>query len=130
MEKVCSVDGCGPAKRLIQGMCSKHYQRLRNHGSVKPPGLQERSPNPAICIYPGCHGKPKAKGYCQRHYVRLTKHGDAASLSPAHGHQSVSSQKLFRLRKGHVEKEEQCRTLFSRMQEQRSEQAGVHRWKG
>ncbi|MFJ5956579.1 HNH endonuclease [Paenarthrobacter sp. NPDC092416] len=84
MEKVCSVEDCGPAKKLIKGMCSKHYQRVQKYGAVNPPGLQRRSPNPPICIYPGCEGKPKAKGYCQRHYLRLTKHGDAASLSPQH----------------------------------------------
>lgn len=84
VEKLCSVEDCGPAKKLILGMCGKHYQRLQKHGSVNPPGMQQRSPNPEVCIYPGCEGKPKAKGYCQRHYLRLKNHGDAAALDPQH----------------------------------------------
>ena len=78
------MEDCGTAGRLTRGLCSKHYQRLQNHGSVNPPGIQQRSPNPDVCIYDGCEGKPKAKGYCQRHYQRLLTHGSASALSARH----------------------------------------------
>jgi len=43
--KTCSVVGCGPASRLISGMCSMHYQRSRKYGTTDPrktPTTEER----------------------------------------------------------------------------------------
>lgn len=32
--KICSIDGCGPARRIIRGLCKKHYERQRLHGDA------------------------------------------------------------------------------------------------
>lgn len=37
MTKICNVVDCGPAKKLLKGMCTKHYQRVLKHGN--PYGL-------------------------------------------------------------------------------------------
>lgn len=30
--KICSVEGCGPASRLVHGWCMKHYKRWNRYG--------------------------------------------------------------------------------------------------
>lgn len=76
MDLLCEVDGCGPAVKLITGLCSRHYQRKAKHGSAVPEGVQVRARNPSVCVTAQCLGKPKAKGLCNRHYARLRKYGD------------------------------------------------------
>lgn len=76
MNRMCAVDGCGPANQLITGLCPKHYQRKSKHGSAEAPGVEVRGRNPAVCIESTCMGKPKAKGLCGRHYQRLQKYGN------------------------------------------------------
>lgn len=43
MEKICSVEGCGPTEGLSLGMCSKHYQRFKKHGHVGPVERRRRA---------------------------------------------------------------------------------------
>ncbi|MET3904886.1 hypothetical protein ABIE35_003469 [Paenarthrobacter sp. 4246] len=72
----CSEPGCFSSGRLILGLCGKHYQRLRKHGSTNPSGVQFRDHSAEHCKWKDC-GKPvKAKGYCARHYQRFQTHGD------------------------------------------------------
>lgn len=76
LNHICVVEGCGPAGKLIAGLCPKHYQRLSKHGTPEAPGIELRGRNPAVCVIKECEGKPKAKGLCARHYQRLRVHGD------------------------------------------------------
>lgn len=42
---LCAVEGCGPAKKLPRGLCTKHYQRLMRRGSTDAatkPTIEER----------------------------------------------------------------------------------------
>lgn len=34
ISKICSVDGCGSSHKVVNGMCCKHYTRLRKHGDI------------------------------------------------------------------------------------------------
>lgn len=59
-------------KQVGQGFCSKHYQRLRNHGDpyyvyVKPI---------LICEISDCNDKQVGRGYCKKHWQRWRKYGD------------------------------------------------------
>lgn len=76
MDLECAVDGCGPAEKLITGLCSRHYQRKAKHGSAEAEGVEVRARNASVCIAADCLGKPKAKGLCNRHYQRMRSYGD------------------------------------------------------
>lgn len=63
-DRTCSVDGCvGPYARISRGLCSKHYQRLRTHGSIadRPPRRW------VICGHPECSRQAMADGLCRTH---------------------------------------------------------------
>jgi hypothetical protein len=51
MERVCSVEGCGPVpegKKFKRGMCNKHYQRWhKTEGGWTRPPRQRKSLDPA-----------------------------------------------------------------------------------
>ena len=48
-----------------KGLCSKHWQRMRNAGSLDDP-----KPPRVGCVFPECdEEKHFAKGYCEKHYT-------------------------------------------------------------
>lgn len=55
--KVCSIEGCGPAPRLVKGFCNKHYQAWYKHGDP----LYKRVRVNDICEVEGCNSKAKSK---------------------------------------------------------------------
>lgn len=73
---MCSFEGCD-RPLLAQGLCSRHYQRLRCQGR-----LTYRTPI-ETCQMDGCAKPHKAKGYCQAHYMRLRKYGSAETTADA-----------------------------------------------
>ena len=79
LEKRCSEPGCSSQGRIIQGLCGKHYQRLKKYGSTNPEGVQFRDHSVKSCQWHGCGQPVKAKGYCSRHYQRLNLHGDPSA---------------------------------------------------
>lgn len=78
-EKRCSEPGCSSHGRIIQGLCSKHYQRLKKYGSTNPHGVKFRDHSLKTCQWQGCGQPVKAKGYCSRHYQRFHLHGDPSA---------------------------------------------------
>lgn len=63
-ELTCSVNGCvGPHSRISSGMCSKHYQRLRTHGTTadRPPRRW------VICNHAACSRQARSDGFCSSH---------------------------------------------------------------
>lgn len=73
---ICKIDGC-QSKSAGQGLCSKHYARLRKHGDplfMKRP-TPDRDP-PPICKIDGCDKKTCSLGMCSAHYTRYKRHGD------------------------------------------------------
>lgn len=79
LEKRCSEPGCPSTGRIIQGLCGKHYQRLKKYGSTNPEGLQCRDHSVKSCQWQDCGQPVKAKGYCLRHYQRFNLHGDPSA---------------------------------------------------
>ena len=62
----CSVPGCDNPVQA-QGLCYKHYQRLRRTGTV------EKIKEVKVCSVPGCNNKVHARGLCNKHYVRALR---------------------------------------------------------
>lgn len=64
-ERTCSVEACkGPHKRIVGGMCSKHYQRFRAHGTTGEPPPSRW----VICGNPYCSRRARAGGLCRTHH--------------------------------------------------------------
>ncbi|TGB41453.1 HNH endonuclease [Mycolicibacterium peregrinum] len=59
----CLAPDCDRRSTSADGLCHKHYLRLKRTGRLD---LRER----AACSVPGCSRKSKAKGQCQLHYDR------------------------------------------------------------
>ncbi len=70
----CSVPDCGTII-YSQSLCSKHYQRLRKHGSTEPAG-RRRDSQPDECLVAGCDSRPQARGWCNKHYCAYQRYGD------------------------------------------------------
>jgi len=70
----CSVDGCDTQSRTT-GLCGRHYQRMRNHGSPAAPGIEERQAG-GECAIGACARRSHAMGLCVAHYLRQSKYGD------------------------------------------------------
>lgn len=70
--KTCSVAGCAGLPH-IRGLCSMHYQRVRNFGRLtlvpKPP---------LLCTV--CGDRAHARQYCEKHYKRVQKTGSVHGL--------------------------------------------------
>lgn len=82
-QRICSIDGCGPAKRLTRGMCEKHYRAWRRAneraGATVPDG--RRRPV-AECLAADCVERSTAKGMCRKHYLRVRRTGSLETLQP------------------------------------------------
>ena len=72
----CSVDGCGVSRNLTRGMCSKHYQRWRNHGDTD--ALRVASLAGVECSVDGCDRAARSKGLCNRHYEAARGRGECS----------------------------------------------------
>jgi hypothetical protein len=72
--KRCTVDGCERGARS-GGVCGKHYQRLRSHGSTNLPPRQERAW--FVCSIDGCDklARTKLGKCCEAHYGRMRRNG-------------------------------------------------------
>lgn len=79
VEKRCSEPDCSSMGRIIMGLCGKHYQRLKRHGSTNPEGVQFRDHSVKSCRWQDCGQPVKAKGYCLRHYQRFNLYGDPSA---------------------------------------------------
>lgn len=66
---LCSVEGCG-RQMLAQGLCSRHYQESRAHGTFRPVEKVAR-----FCEVKGCDKKHYAHGLCQMHGTRMKVRG-------------------------------------------------------
>ena len=63
-QRTCSVEGCGTTTgRLKLGMCGKHYQRFKLHGSTDLPPKVYRT-----CEGPSCNRRAGTSGLCRSHY--------------------------------------------------------------
>lgn len=73
---ICSVDGCELKIRSL-GLCTRHYYRLRRHGSP----LGGRAPiyksKGSLCEHESCKKPLYVKGLCIAHYTRLIRHGSS-----------------------------------------------------
>lgn len=81
-ERTCSVPDC-ESKKLARGLCSKHYQRMKHHGSTDSL-LLERGTEPPPCIVDACEKPgtgPGGTGLCYKHYRRANRHGDVHATS-------------------------------------------------
>lgn len=66
------MDGCdGP--RYAQGLCRKHYYRMRRNGS--PDVVLRRRDRDPICTVEGCDRPHQARGLCSRHYNEARQRG-------------------------------------------------------
>jgi hypothetical protein len=73
--RTCSL--C-PRPYKARGLCTLHYQRLKNNGTTDDPEPQQRgSKPPRLCSLPDCDRKHKAQGYCTTHVARFYRYGDA-----------------------------------------------------
>lgn len=75
-ERTCSVEDCGRVDpRAVLGMCTKHYQRFRLHGTTA-----DRPPRQwTMCSHPHCSRQARRNGLCRGH----TENPDA-NVPPAH----------------------------------------------
>lgn len=67
----CSVPECGH-RPYGQGLCNKHWQRLRNTGTTDHPAPRP----PTACAVPGCGRTLHALSLCGKHYGRIKKTGN------------------------------------------------------
>lgn len=67
--KHCSVPACEDYA-LCRGVCHRHYESMRLHGTLPPKIVK-----PVDCAVASCHGKCYAKNLCRTHYARLYRHG-------------------------------------------------------
>lgn len=76
------MDGCDGAHEA-QGYCSKHYQRLKTHGTTDEPPPRSRRDLPP-CTVPGCERPMTCSrlGLCHLHYLRQRKYGSVDIVLP------------------------------------------------
>jgi len=70
----CSVDGC-ETKKYATGLCSKHYSRLKRHGSTSDDVLT-RKPNKGNCSVEGCGQPMRKRTWCASHYSQWKTTGE------------------------------------------------------
>ena len=73
-DSTCSVNGCELSKKSA-GMCSKHYTRLRRHGSTDD-SILRRKPNIGNCSVPDCEQPMRKRTWCAAHYSQWTQTGE------------------------------------------------------
>lgn len=78
----CSVEDCLKQARKT-GLCGKHYERKRVHGSVDAYFPNRISGKP--CPIEGCTNLTISSDVCAVHYARRWRHGSTDSLIPNYG---------------------------------------------
>jgi hypothetical protein len=82
----CSIDGCD---RTVagRGLCSPHYQRLREHGDPQADipimTRSRREATPPVCTIAGCGRPHTARGMCSVHYYRWRQSGEIGAPEAA-----------------------------------------------
>lgn len=77
--KKCLIEGCEQKVRA-KGMCSKHYYRLKNTGSLETKrDTTTWKSSKGTCEFPGCKNKRKSSGLCNTHYKQKLKYGKPGS---------------------------------------------------
>lgn len=90
----CSVGGdCSASPKLVNGMCTKHDQRLKRTGTT-----EARTPAPGRCTVADCNQPNKARGLCGTHYSRWRTHGDPLIVG-RRGHARTEDAEAARRRK-------------------------------
>lgn len=74
---LCSVSDCPNQARAL-GLCQKHYQRQRRHGTTDATRVSNKGP----CGVEECGNKAWALGLCEMHYKRQRRTGDVGSAAP------------------------------------------------
>ena len=69
----CSVSECTNS-HWAKGLCDKHYQRMRKHGS---PTYTAPRVSDLTCDADGCDKARAKRNWCGKHYLRWYKHGNA-----------------------------------------------------
>lgn len=73
-DNLCRLDGCDNIA-FGAGLCSKHYFRMRRHGSFDTPKRTRAKQQTKTCVVEGCETSPAAKNMCMKHYMRLRRNG-------------------------------------------------------
>lgn len=79
----CSVDGCA-LKTRAKGLCTKHYYRMKRHGTTDGSALAHQRRDP-VCSVDGCTRAHEAKGLCSMHWQRWKRHGSPTAGRFHHG---------------------------------------------
>ena len=81
-DSICSIDGCDK-KHLSRGLCSTHYERLRNNGTTEI--VSDRSPQRGKqCSGPDCYRPAESRGLCNAHYEQKRRTGKLWKLNQHH----------------------------------------------
>lgn len=75
-QRTCSADGCERAQVKAQGLCAKHYHRLRRHGDPLGGDRERIYRAGQPCGVDGCQNPSHTRGFCPKHYKRVWQHGD------------------------------------------------------
>lgn len=76
---ICALDGCGRPFRAM-GLCTMHYQRMKNHGSTDEP---KRGYAGAICSVKECQSVATDSGMCGKHAQRVRRYGNPDFITSA-----------------------------------------------
>lgn len=69
-DRSCSVEGCEKTN-IAKGLCTMHYQRMRNWGSTDPRPIPEKQ----ACSVEGCDRHAVVRGVCGMHNHRILTYG-------------------------------------------------------
>ncbi len=67
----CKIEGCQNNRRYSNGLCPKHYRRLKTHGDP----LWEPEAKRITCKVLGCERPHFSNGYCRSHDGQVRFHG-------------------------------------------------------
>ena len=62
------------------GLCIKHLERMRRHGSTELPAREK-----VLCSVEGCERPSRSKGLCNMHRIRVKFHGTPGEAAPRKG---------------------------------------------
>jgi hypothetical protein len=82
---ICTVDDCSD-KHLSNGLCNKHYRRMRRRGSLElPPDSRLPQMKNRGCLVEGCVRKHDSHGYCTNHMHYIRTYGQIQEPKVIHG---------------------------------------------
>jgi hypothetical protein len=86
--RLCDVEGCERTHKA-NGLCSKHYDRMRKTGSLELKTRERKIKDKVQCSIDGCSLDAYCKSVCTMHYYRLKRTGEvgpAGKIVPEHNH--------------------------------------------